>query len=435
VNPVIRPLYGAAGQLARLAAALAPSGDGKLTRTLRARRGIRKRYEAWGASGRDAKRPLLWMHAPSVGEGLQARPVLELARRARPDLQLAYTFYSPSAERFATSLDVDFADYLPFDTAGDAAVALEALRPSALVFAKLDVWPRLVASAARKHVKMGLVSGTLSAASSRGGALARLALSAAYEQLDAVGAISEDDAARLVALGVRPDRTVLTGDTRYDQAWRRAAVVDRGSALLAPLVSDRFTLVAGSTWPADEEHLLDAWLAVRRQNPRARLVIAPHEPATGHLAPIERWASTHGISIARLGDATTTAGRAADVILVDRVGVLGELYAVGDAAFVGGAFHDAGLHSVLEPAAFGIPVAFGPQHGGSRDASLLLVAGGAVSAGTSRVIAEQLRRWMTSDALREHAGAAARAVVEGGLGADERTWALVERLLGEPKRA
>jgi 3-deoxy-D-manno-octulosonic-acid transferase len=118
-----------------------------------------------------------------------------------------------------------------------------------------------------------------------------------------------------------------------------------------------------------------------------------------------------------------------DVVLVDRVGVLGELYAIGDAAFVGGAFHDAGLHSVLEPAAYAIPVVFGPQHGDSRDAGLLLAAGGASTASTPRTLAELLRRWRTSETLRRHAGDAAQGVVRAGLGADVRAWSLVQELL------
>ena len=100
--------YAAAAQLARAAAALSPAADAKLLRALAARRGIRERYEVWGRTGREPGRPLLWMHAPSVGEGLQARPVLELARRTRPDAQLAYTWFSPSAVSFAAALDVDF---------------------------------------------------------------------------------------------------------------------------------------------------------------------------------------------------------------------------------------------------------------------------------------------------------------------------------------
>jgi len=430
VNPVVRPVYALAGQFARAAAAVAPSGSGKRARTLRARRGIRKRFAAWGASGRDASRPLLWVHAPSVGEGLQARPVLELARRLRPDLQLAYTFYSPSAEAFARSLDVDFADYLPFDTGGDAAAALDALRPTALVFSKLDVWPVLTAAASKRGVPTALVSATLSAGSSRRSPLASLGLRDAYATLEAVAAISDEDAERLTELGARRDRVTGTGDTRFDQAWRRAHAVDRSAAFLAPLLGDRFTLVAGSTWPADEAVLLEAWVTVRRQNPKARLVIAPHEPTDAHLAPIERWAQANRIPLARLSDVEKGPVKDADAVLVDRVGVLAELYAAGSAAFVGGGFHDAGLHSVLEPAACALPVCFGPRHANSRDAGLLLAAGGAASVGTARVLAEQLKRWMSSEALRTHAGAAARSVVEQGLGADTRTWAVIEGLLG-----
>ena len=112
--------YRALAQLARGAAVVAPESQSKFLRTLRARRGIRGRYREWGQSERDRTRQLLWMHAPSVGEGLQARPVLEIARRRRPDLQLAYPHFSPSAAAFARGLDVDFRDYLPFDTPGDA---------------------------------------------------------------------------------------------------------------------------------------------------------------------------------------------------------------------------------------------------------------------------------------------------------------------------
>ncbi|HEY7236399.1 MAG TPA: glycosyltransferase N-terminal domain-containing protein, partial [Gemmatimonadaceae bacterium] len=117
--------YRALAHLARGVAVVAPNSESKFLRALAARRGIRRRYRDWGAKHRDRSRPLLWMHAPSVGEGLQARPVLELARARRPDLQLAYTHFSPSALGFARGLDVDFRDYLPFDTPGDARVALD----------------------------------------------------------------------------------------------------------------------------------------------------------------------------------------------------------------------------------------------------------------------------------------------------------------------
>lgn len=424
MNALLGAGYRVAATLARAAAAIAPPGQGKLRRTFHARSGIRQRYAAWGAHSRDVSRPLLWIHAPSVGEGLQARPVLEALRASRPDAQLAYTFFSPSAEPFARGLDVDFRDYLPFDTAGDVRAALDALRPHALVFSKLDVWPALTTEAARRSVRLGLISATLAPGSARARPLARALLRDAYARLDLVGAIDEADAARLVALGTCERAIRITGDTRYDQVWARASAVRRESALLAPLASARPTLVAGSTWPADERPLLAAWERVRAAHPTARLILAPHEPT--HLAPIARWARRAGLALERLD---ARAAGEADVVLVDRVGVLAELYALADIAYVGGGFHAAGLHSVLEPAAFGAPVVVGPRHAASRDAALLLAAGGAVAAGGAASLAAALARWMSNPSERHHAGAAARGVVQGGLGAAARSTALVRELL------
>jgi 3-deoxy-D-manno-octulosonic-acid transferase len=425
MNPALRLAYGAVGQLARSAAALTPHGEAKWRRSLAARRGIRARYRAWSRH-RDVTRPLLWLHAPSVGEGLQARVVIDLLRSRRPDVQIAYTFFSPSAESFARSLPVDFTDYLPFDTPGDAAAVLQALRPTALVFSKLDVWPVLVTEAARRRVKLGLISGTMSEVSSRNGLLATALLHECYEALDRVGAASEADASRLIALGADPASVVVTGDTRYDQVWRKAATVNRASDLLAPLQSHRPTLVAGSTWPSDDEVLLPAWREVRRDIHDARLIIVPHEPTPEHLSPIEQWAAGERLSVARLGapEAST-----ADVVLVDRVGVLGDLYSLATAAFVGGGFHGAGLHSVLEPAAFGVPVAFGPRHAGSRDAVMLHRSRGGDSVASTDETIEVLQLWLSDVAARERAGAAARHLVQRGLGAGERSYELVMDLM------
>ena len=421
MNPLVALLYEGTARAARLGAILVPAGGGKTRRSFAARRGVTARWAEWGKHHRDPSRPLVWMHAPSVGEGLQARPVLDALRRLCPELQLAYTFFSPSAEPFARALAVDGADYLPFDTAADARAMLDAIRPDALVFSKLDVWPTLTREAAARGVHLALTSATMSEGSGRGSIFARALLREAYARLERVGAIDADDADRLVALGVRATAIRVTGDTRYDQVWARAAAVDRRSELLLPLASPRPTLVAGSTWPADERALGAAWSAVRAQVPGARLIIAPHEVTPDHLAAIERWAAATGAPIARLGAASAVD---ADVVLVDRIGVLGDLYALATAAFVGGGFHAAGLHSVLEPAAFGAPVLFGPQYGRSRDAKLLLACGGGASGESAAELGERLIAWLTTSAA-ESAGAAARELVRSGLGASQRSAELV----------
>ncbi len=193
----------------------------------------------------------------------------------------------------------------------------------------------------------------------------------------------------------------------------------------AHLASDRPTLVAGSTWPSDEAPLLEAFARVRDRVPQLRLIIAPHETASEHLLSIQQWAGQHHLSLARVDEASS----AADIVLVDRFGVLGELYALADVSFVGGGFHDAGLHSVLEPAAFGAPVLFGPRHERSRDAVMLLDARAARSANDASDLERALLDWFQNPEVRREAGAQARAAVERERGAAERSLKLVERLL------
>jgi 3-deoxy-D-manno-octulosonic-acid transferase len=185
-------------------------------------------------------------------------------------------------------------------------------------------------------------------------------------------------------------------------------------------------LVAGSTWPTDEEHLLEAWTKIRDKIPDARLVIAPHESTAPYLRSIESWARGSSLRLARIdaGDASD-----ADVVLVDRYGILGGLYALADAAYVGGGFQSAGVHSVLEPAAFGAPVLFGPRNEKSRDAARLIEAGGGAQVTGAVDLAFRLAEWLGSVPARDAAGALARDMVESELGAAERSFALVTSLL------
>jgi 3-deoxy-D-manno-octulosonic-acid transferase len=158
-----------------------------------------------------------------------------------------------------------------------------------------------------------------------------------------------------------------------------------------------------------------------------RLVVAPHEPTPERLASLEQWAADGGHRCVRLatGDVSN-----ADVVLVDRVGILGALYAAADIAFIGGGFHRAGLHSVIEPAVFGAPVVFGPRYASSPDAPRLLDAGGAATVRDAATFAAVVERWLADETARRHAGNQARRVVESGRGATERTVVMIEELMG-----
>jgi 3-deoxy-D-manno-octulosonic-acid transferase len=425
LNLLLRLPYELVAHAAGLAGHVMPGGGGKLSRSLRGRVGATQRLVAWAAAHRDRSRPLLWMHAPSVGEGHMARPVIDALRARVAGLQVVYTYFSPSAEGFAAATGADVADYLPFDTAGAGSRLIDALAPSALVFSKLDVWPNLVSAAVRRGIPVALTSATVDARSGRSSWLASLVLRGAYAALRSVGAVDATSASRLEALGVPADRVTVTGDVRYDQAWTRARSSQLDPAVAALLSTERPTLVAGSTWPADEAQLHNAWRGVLPAVPRARLVIAAHEPSARHSAAVIAWAAGAGLTAATLG----AAGADTDVVIVDRVGMLADIYACATAAYVGGGFHDTGLHSLVEPAAHAVPVIFGPMGADVRDAASLVAAGGGFVARGAIELEALLRTLLGDRTARDRAAAGAARVIREGLGAAERSAALVQALL------
>jgi len=383
------------------------------------------RMSQWASERRDPSRPLAWFHAPSVGEGLQATAVLGAFRKSNPDFQLAYTHFSPSAESLATSVGADYCGYLPYDRRRDVVDALEALQPELLVFTKLDLWPELTLQAVSRGSKAVMVAGTVSPWSSRLKWPARAVTRRAYAVLDAVGAISEADGARMVQLGARPDRVSITGDPRVDSAIEVAGRAALGSDLLP---YDDFAMIAGSTWPGDEDALLDAFTHVREQVPSARLVIVPHQPTKAHLERINREILTRGMPAPVRLDEPNAQARP-PLIVVERTGVLASIYRSGSIAYVGGGFGSRGIHSVLEPAAASRPVIIGPHARGSRDAGMLATAGGLVRITSGEELAQQWIVWLTNEGVRRKAGTAARHSMDGDRGAAERSAIMLEALM------
>lgn len=417
---------------ARVLLPVAAWADPKLGRAHRARAGVLDRARAWGSNGRDRTRPLVWFHAPSVGEGLQAEAVMLALHAARPEWQLAYTHFSPSAEALARRVPAQFADYLPYDSPEAVGAMLDALAPSALVFTKLDLWPELATRAAARGIPVLLVAGTVRPGSGRLKWPARSLLEPGYRALTAAAAIDPADAVRLAALGVHPDRVTVDGDPRFDSVTAKVGAVGADEPLLT-FGADAPTLVAGSTWEDDEELLLEAFGRLRDTHPSARLILVPHEPGKDHLTRLDAAAKRHHLPRpVRLSAATAPT----PLLVVDRVGVLAALYGAATMAYVGGGYRRAGLHSVLEPAAWGIPIAMGPMWRESRDAVLLREAGAATGLppldGTSDPVAVLHRTWegwLSDPAGREAAGRKGRAVVVAGLGASARCAELVIRSL------
>ncbi|HEX7050047.1 MAG TPA: glycosyltransferase N-terminal domain-containing protein [Longimicrobiales bacterium] len=424
-------VYEAALLGARPILRLAAPFHAKLGRGLRGRRGAVAGFEAWAAAERDPARPLVWVHAPSVGEALMAQGIIAALRDHRPELQIAFTHFSPSAERVAGRVGADVYGYMPWDVRRAARRTLAALRPAVIAFVRTEVWPVLARLAAAEGVRLALVNAVLSRTSSRLGPGSRYLLGPAYGRLHAVGAVAPADAGRFPRLGVVAERVRVTGDARFDQVWERSDGPDAGA--VQPLL-DRLrdptvtTVVAGSTWPADEARLVPAFSRAREAAPM-RLIVAPHEPDASHLAGLERRLERAGLGHARLAAVEQGRDPLPDVVVVDRLGVLADLYGIADAAYVGGGFHAAGLHSVVEPAALGVPVLFGPRHGNAREAAELEWAGGGSEMRDANGITRMLEVLAKDAVARAEAGAAARAYVRSRLGGAAANAALLAELV------
>jgi len=436
--------------------ALSPAmmrGDSKLARGLRGRRDAHERLAAWGRKGRApatalADRPVVWMHASSVGESLQARAVVDVLRGRMPGLQVVFTFFSPSAEAVRGDFPADVSTYLPWDLPELMGPVLDAVQPDVIVFTQREVWPTLAEEAAARGVPTILIAGTMPQGAGRLRGPGRILLGPAFRSLRSVAAVSKEDADRFGLLRVKKDRVTVTGDPGIDGARDRAARIDYGAPHMRVFNDERGPiLVTGSTWPSDEEVLLPALAQVRAAVPDLRIIYAPHEPEGYDFALFGRRLAADGWTPGLLGEVEEAkrvdkAERVpevrgvdgVDAILVDRVGVLADLYGLASVAYVGGGFHGDGLHSVVEPAAVGVPVLFGPRHQGSVHATRLLAAGGARAVADADDLTGTLREWFEVPRKKEEHGQLALDYIENQQGAAERTADLITQFFPQQKR-
>ena len=422
--------YRAVMGTAKLAAPIIALGGSKVARGVAGRRRAPELLARWGDTERDPRRPVVWFHAASVGEALQAGAVIDALTALRPDLQVAFTYFSPSAEGVGRRIGAHVAGYLPWDLASQVGRALDGLKPDALVFTKSEVWPVLVEEAVRRGVKVAIVGAAISADGSRARWPARVVLHSTWPALSLACANTERDASRLIGLGVPEPVVRTTGDPSVDSAARRADETSPSSPTLAPFHADPApTIVAGSTWPQDEKPLLSALADVRTRVRGLRVIVAPHEPGSRRVRDLLERLSTMGWRSRTLEEVESSgSAKGTTAVVVERVGVLAQLYSVAHVAYVGGGFGGRGVHSVLEPAAARVPVVVGPRYGRTPTVRALVRAGGALAAAGRPELADLFTSWLAD--RRAHGDAASRAFgyIEAHRGAAARTAALLDPL-------
>jgi len=427
-------IYNALLPAAALAARAAAPFNAKIAEGLRGREGFRKRWKEKAAS-LDRKGGLIWFHVSSVGEFEQAKPVMDLlAENMGPSLDLALTFFSPSGMNYYERFDrskriraIRFIEYLPVDTARNVRFCLDALRPDMIVYVKFDIWPNLVTEAARRGVPQVLISGTLSPGSHRLSPAVRSFYGELYSMLDAIAAISGEDAGRFRALSRGAVEIVEAGDTRFDQVCRR---IDASEVKLPGGISasGRTWIVAGSTWPRDEKVVIPGFAALNRAHRDAGLIVVPHEPTRERLNEIRETLEKAHLPFRLLSSLKDEAVPAEPVVVADGVGYLAELYRAGAIAYVGGSF-TTGVHNVMEPAVLKLPVFFGPRIDNSFEARELVRLGAATMLVTADDFARECDALLSDRKGLEEKGASAALFIRNHCGAALRCVHLIEKHL------
>ncbi|MBD3867732.1 MAG: 3-deoxy-D-manno-octulosonic acid transferase [Acidobacteria bacterium] len=365
----------------------------------------------------------LWIHGASVGEVRIVASLAAAVRQIQPNRPLAASAYTRTGRASLPgppALDATF--FMPLDLPGYPSRLLDGLQPAALVLVETELWPNLIRETTSRRIPVVMVNGRLSPKRMRQyrryGALYRPLL----QSLTAVGVQSEEDAGRFMELGVHHDQIVVTGNIKYDLP--RPATDPSALAARIGLSRDRPVLVAGSTGPGEEPIVTEAFLELRRHHPNAFLILAPRHPERSE--GVYREAATAGLKLRRLSQAAAENNEDIDGLLVDTLGELTTLYTLADAAFVGGSLIPVGGHNVLEPAAAGVPVLFGPHTEHFREPAQALVdAGGGSVVTDAAELARAFRNYLEQPDRARAAGAAAGRVVAANRGALARSVELV----------
>ncbi len=310
------------------------------------------------------------VHCSSAGELESAIPLIEELKN-KTNFQVLLSYYSPSAIRRAERVEnIVEHFYLPFDSPRRVSRLLSVLEPSLVVFVKHDIWPNFVWTAKDREIPVILVNGNFRPDSARLKPVIRCFNRTVLGSLHSVYAVAEDDANRFKKVGGEHLKVEFPGDTRYDRVKQRALKSKADQGELGDILENKPVAVAGSTWPEDEKLIIEAWKEVNRQIDDAILVLVPHEPTSEHLNHLLKRCNEAELNAELLTDLRPKE-EMPNIIIVNKIGILAGLYGLGKIAYVGGAFGK-GVHSVIEPAVFGVPVLFGPRYLMSHEARDLL---------------------------------------------------------------
>lgn len=348
---------------------------------------------------------VIWFHAASLGEYEQGLPVMQKVRTLYPEHKILVTFFSPSGyEVRKNTKDADVVAYLPLDTLANAKKFIAMAHPDLVFFIKYEFWPNYLNELRKHNTPTYLISGMFRE---------KQAFFKWYGGFyrDALKAFShffvQYDSSKKLLQKIGFNNSTISGDTRYD---RVSEILERDNNLpfIEEFINGKTTVVFGSSWPKDESMFTD----YINSSMDTKFIIAPH--TFSHVAALQHsitkptvlFTEKEGKNLAEY-----------DILIINTVGLLSRIYSYADVAYVGGGFGTAGLHNILEPAAFGVPVIIGPNHQKFPEAVALVQMGGCVAVSNKQEMEDALSSLIHNEDYRWEKGHIAGTFVSMNRGA------------------
>ena len=322
----------------------------------------------------------VWFHAASLGEFEQGRPVIEQLKKEQPDAKILLTFFSPSGYEIRKNYHIaDIVSYLPLDTAFAARKFVEMVNPSKAIFIKYEFWPNYLQALKTANIPAYAISAIF-----RPNQIFFQWYGKWYKKLLAVldHTFLQDEISLELLKTNGVDKVSVAGDTRFDRVADLAAQSKNIPLVEAFVKGADKVIVAGSSWPKDEE-LLVRYL---KHHPDVKMILVPHEIHAAHIMGISKLLDGNFV---RYTDATETNVQTTNCLVVDTIGLLSSIYRYAHVAYIGGGF-GVGIHNTLEAAVWKVPVIFGPTYQKFREARDLIAIGGAFSISHYELLEAQL---------------------------------------------
>ena len=309
---------------------------------------------------------IIWFHAASLGEFEQGRPLIEQLREKYPEYQIMVTFFSPSGYEVRKNYrGADIISYLPYDRPKLVRNFLDIIKPEKAFFIKYEFWGNMLEELHRRNIPTYLVSGIFRKRQIFFKWYGR-SMRPVLRLFDHI--FVQDEESKQLLEGLKVKNVTICGDTRFDRVIAIQQQAKQYQWAADFQASSKFTLIAGSSWPKDEDIFIDHF----NKHPEMKLIIAPHEIHESHVKDIISKLKRPYMRYSELDESKV---KDVDCIIIDAIGFLSSIYRYGDIAYIGGGF-GVGIHNTLEAAVYGIPVVFGPNHTAFREALGLLEGGG-----------------------------------------------------------